>query len=80
MTPVPLKDCTRRLGAPATWNHETDGICRTLEICDRDGFMISAWMPSEQERKRIAAGEPIFLFIGGHVHPVVALSVGEINL
>ncbi|MGD9882385.1 hypothetical protein [Reyranella sp.] len=77
MNSIPLLDATRRLGAPPNWNHETDGICHTLEICDRDGFMISGWLPSEAERARIAEGAPIFLHIQGVAHPVVAMSVGK---
>lgn len=78
MNSAPLKDVTRRLGAPLLRNHETDGICHTLEICDRDGFMISAWVPTPAELQRIAKGAPIFLHTQGSVHPVVAMSVGEI--
>jgi len=77
MNSIPLTDCTRRLGAPSNWNHETDGICHTLEICDRDGFMISAWMPTEAERRRIAEGAPIFLHIQGFAHPVVGFTIGD---
>lgn len=77
MNSIQLTDCTRRLGAPRNWNHETDGICHTLEICDRDGFMISGWMPTDAERKRIAEGAAIFLHIQGVSHPVVSLTVGE---
>jgi len=77
MNSIPLIDATRRLGAPPNWNHETDGICHTLEICDRNGFMISGWMPTDAERKRIAEGGPIFLHIQGRAHPVVSLTVGN---
>lgn len=77
MKSMQLTDCTRRLGAPPNWNHETDGICHTLEICDRDGFMISGWLPSDAERQRLAAGAPIFLHIQGRSHPVVGLTVGK---
>ena len=77
MNSLPLTDCTRRLGAPKQWDHEKDGLCHTLEICDRDGFMISAWQPTPAEFKRIAEGKPIFLHIQGVAHPVVALTVGE---
>ena len=77
MDPMELTDATRRLGAPAEWNHEKDGICHTLDIHDRDGWMISAWQPTEAELARIAEGKPIFLHIQGSAHPVVALSVGE---
>jgi hypothetical protein len=77
MNSIPLTDATRRLGAPLNWNHETDGICHTLEICDRDGWMISAWMPTDAERQRIAEGAAVFLHIQGISHPVVGMSVGK---
>lgn len=77
MNSLPLADATRRLGAPANWNHERDGLCHTLEICDRDGWMISAWQPTPAELKRINEGQPIFLWIQGVAHPVVSLSVGS---
>lgn len=77
MKSLPIIGHTRRLGAPRNWNHETDGICHTLEILDRDGEMLSAWQPTDAERKRIAAGAPIYLHIQGTAHPVVGMSVGE---
>lgn len=76
MDSLALTEATRRLGAPQGWDHAKDGICHTLEICDRGGWMISAWRPSVAELERLNAGEPIFLHIQGTVHPVVALSVG----
>lgn len=77
MKAIPLTDATRRLGAPNGWDHERDGLCHTLEICDRDGWMISAWQPSPAELKRLNEGKPVFLFIQGTVHPVVSLDVGS---
>jgi hypothetical protein len=78
MKSIPLSNATRRMGAPKDWDHETMGICHTLEICDRDGWMISAWQPTQQELERINAGQPIFLGIQGHdMHPVVSIEVGK---
>lgn len=77
MNSLPLTDCTRRMAAPKDWDHSSDGICHTLEICDRDGWMVSAWQPTTAELARITAGKPIFLFIQGVSHPVVSLAVGE---
>jgi len=77
MKAMPIEGATRRLGAPVNWNHEHDGICHTLEIVDQpDGFMVSAWMPTDAERERITKGQPIFLHIQGRTHPVVSLTVG----
>lgn len=78
MKTLALTDVTRRFTAPANWNADRDGPCRTLEICDHEGFMISAWAPSTEERARIAAGAPLFLHIQGYTHPVVAMAVGEV--
>lgn len=77
MISLQITDATRRMGAPADWNHETDGICHTLEILDRDGVMISVWGLNEKERGKVAAGAPIILHIRGACHPVVALAVGD---
>jgi hypothetical protein len=77
MNSLPLADATRRLGAPKNWDHATDGLCHTLEICDRDGWMISAWAPTAAELKRLNEGKPLFLHIQGQVHPVVSLHVPE---
>lgn len=76
MKSIPFENPDRRLGAPINWNHETDGICHTLDIWDRDGFMISGWQPTAAELVKLNAGEPLFLHIQGRVHPVVAFSVG----
>jgi hypothetical protein len=76
MHSIVLENADRRLGAPAIWNHEKDGVCHTLEIWDRDGFMISGWQPSPNDLRKFNAGEPLFLHIKGNVHPVVAMSVG----
>lgn len=79
MKSFPIAGHTRRLGAPSNWNHETDGICHTLEILDHDGEMISAWELTDAERQRVAAGAPIYLHIVGTVHPVVGFVVGKVE-
>lgn len=80
MKSVPLESPTRRLGAPSTWNHETNGICHTLDIWDRDGDMISGWLPSAADLVKLNAGEPLFLHIkrldAAGTHPVLGWSVG----
>ncbi|MHC2087201.1 hypothetical protein [Methylobacterium sp. CM6244] len=77
MISLPLADATRRMAAPEGWDHARDGICHTLEICDNDGWMISAWQPSPAEIERLRDGAPLFLHIQGTAHPVVALSIGD---
>lgn len=80
MKSIPLEQPDRRLGAPKSWNHETDGICHTLDIWDRDGFMISGWLPTPTDLAKLNAGEPLFLHIGRTdsegTHPVLAFSIG----
>jgi hypothetical protein len=75
MLASPLIAPTRRLSAPEKWDHAEQGLCHTLEILDHDGWMISAWTPSEAEIKRLLAGSPVLLMIKGTIHPVVALDV-----
>lgn len=65
-----------RLGAPANWNHETDGICHTLDIWIQDGAFVSGWLPSPADLAKLNAGEPLFLHITAARHPVVGFSVG----
>jgi hypothetical protein len=78
MKSVPIENCTRRLGAPQEWDHSQAGICHTLEIVDTpDGFMVSAWRPSERELELLNQGRPILLGIKGRSHPVVFLSMGD---
>lgn len=76
MRPMPLANATRRLSAPDDWDHEKQGLCETLEICDVDGYMVSAWAPSPAELVRLNEGHVLFLYMSGEQHPVVALVVG----
>ena len=80
MKSLPLPNPSRRLGAPSNWNHETDGICHTLDIWDVEGNMISGWLPSAADLVKLNAGEPLFLHIGrfdaAGTHPVLGWSVG----
>ena len=63
MHPLELKGHTRRLAAPDGWDHARFGICHTLEIRDENGWMLSAWEPSPAERKILAAGRPLVLWV-----------------
>lgn len=76
MKSVPLEKPDVRFGAPANWNHETDGICHTLDVWRRDGAWVSGWTPSPAELAKLNAGEPLFLHIFLDVHPVIAWGVG----
>ena len=76
MKSIPLDNPHARLGAPPNWNHETDGICHTLDIWLLDGAMVSGWLPSASDLVKLNAGEPLFLHISAAQHPVVGFSVG----
>lgn len=75
MKSIQLLNPDRRIGAPKDWDHDKDGLCHTLEVWDRDGFMISAWRPSEKELANLNAGKPLYLAISGRIHPVIWLAV-----
>lgn len=81
MKSIPLSDETRRIGAPANWDAERFGPCDALSVHDRErdgrAEMVSAWLPDDEELARLNAGRPLFLCVGGTVHPVVALLVGD---
>lgn len=74
-----IQGFTRELGKPKDWDNERDGHCEALPILDVDAngvpAMVSAWYPTPDEAKRIAAGEPVYLWIFGRSHPPVSLSV-----
>ena len=71
-----IHGATRVLGKPSDM---TDEQCGSLAIRDMvvDGLpaMVSAWHPTPDEVKRMAAGEPVYLWVFGSAHPPVALSV-----
>lgn len=73
-----IEGATRRLGAPANWDHEK-AKCSVLPIADvtteSGPFMVSAWAPTAEELAALNAGAPVHLWIQGTSHPVVALSV-----
>ena len=80
MNPIPIRPCSRTMTSPTGMEDE----CGTLEICDTHdpiwgNMMQSAWMPSDDERARIASGAPVMLSIVGTGHPVVAVFVGELG-
>lgn len=76
-----ITGATRRFGAPTNWDATQNGPCGTLvirdEIVQGCAYMTSAWLPSQEEIAKLAAGAPLLLSINGTVHPVVMLGVGE---
>jgi hypothetical protein len=82
MLPGRIPSATRVLGAPPDWNEERDGFCGGLAIQDQPdhkglNHMISAWEPTPEELERLAAGAPVLLWVVGHVHPPVMVTVGR---
>ena len=72
---------TRNLGAPVDWDKDKDGPCVGLPIRDEPhtagtNRMVSAWLPSPDELRLIAAGAPIYLYVYGTAHPPVWVGVG----
>lgn len=76
-----IENPTRILGAPADWID--DGVkcvglpVRDVEL-DNGNFMVSAWEPTPAELKALQNGETLKLWLRGVVHPVVAITIGEI--
>jgi hypothetical protein len=52
----------------------TDEECSQLKVCNTGNELISCWQPSEDERRAIAEGGPVWLRILGRAHPPVSLS------
>lgn len=81
MNPGNIYGATRVLGAPAEWD-QSQGECAGLPILDRDTpngpAMISEWVPTAEERERLVQGLPVHVWVFGHGHPVLAVSVGEV--
>jgi hypothetical protein len=74
---------TRALGAPANWDGTMGERCNILPIRDtmtQNGpFMVSAWEPTPDELEALRNGATVKLWVAGRVHPVVAVTVGDIE-
>lgn len=68
--------------APEDWKQE-DGSCGDLAVrhveTENGVFMVSAWAPTPKELEMLLDGETIKLWIRGTGHPVVAMTVGEVE-
>lgn len=77
-----IEGATRNLGAPPNWDGDVSK-CNVLPIIDvpteQGPFMVSAWEPTPAELALLNAGESVQLWICGHSHPVVALTVSDTN-
>jgi hypothetical protein len=81
MNPGEIKNATRALGAPESWDKDRLGECSTLPIRDTsiNGSLVmqSAWYPTREEIEAMCLGEPVILTIYGRSHPPVSLHVAE---
>jgi hypothetical protein len=77
-----IENATRNLGAPPDWDGDL-GKCNVLPIRDvqieDSPFMISAWEPTPAELAALNAGGSIKLWVQGVRHPVVSLTVDNIE-
>ena len=78
MNQVHQGDNSWDLGAPPNWDN-TVVPCLTLNVTERNGFLVSRWQPTEAEKKLIASGALVNLWVDADKssHPVVGLSVGN---
>lgn len=53
--------------------------CQSLHVKEADGWMVSQWQPDEDERKTLADGGSVYLWIYGAAHPVVGLTTNSGN-
>lgn len=70
MMPIKIPNANTR-----TYEAGTAGELDVIHYLTDDGHetMMTAWLPSEEDRAKIAAGQPIFLHIVGNRHPWVRL-------
>jgi hypothetical protein len=77
-----IENAYRLLGAPPDWDGK-DMSCGVLPVRDvltpEGQFMVSAWEPTPSELRMLSEGATLKLWIRGASHPVVAVTVGEIE-
>ena len=76
-----IENASRVLGAPPDWDGKdmTCGALPVMDVLTPEGtFMVSAWEPTPSELAALAAGATLKLWIRGSLHPVVALTVGDV--
>lgn len=82
MIPGSIPDPHVIMQAPAGWDEKAQGHCGRLpirlEAHDGAQFIVSAWIPSEEEIERLRQGAAIYLFISVPRQPITALSVGPV--
>lgn len=65
------------LGKPAGW---TDKQCDSLPVVSTDKFILSRWSFDEYERKAIAEGADLYLYVFSAAHPPVLLTLDKPNV
>lgn len=84
MEAVKIEGHTRILGKPENWDASQHGECVGLPIKDvlikNHPVMVSEFTLSPEERKQIAEGGNIRLYVWGEGHPPVALDVKPIQI
>lgn len=78
MIPGRIPNFTRDVGKPIDWD-DSKGECDSLPVIDTEWnglpAMVSMWHPTEDDIEAIKEGSPIFLWVLGSTHPVIAMSV-----
>ena len=80
--PIPLRieNCTRVLGKPEDWKNDNCFSLHIRDVITPDGpFMVSAWELTQKEMLELALGHSLKIWIMGKNHPVIGITVGEIN-
>jgi hypothetical protein len=76
-----IENATAVLGAPKSWDPDSDPPCGSLpvrvEVIGELTTLVSAWFPNTDEIARMQAGAPIYLRVVGRAQPPVSLEVGD---
>lgn len=75
MNPGKIAGANRGMVKPKNWDETLHGDCATLPVLDTGIWMQSAWFPSPDEMRLMAAGHPVILQVSSRQHPVVSLGV-----
>ena len=71
MNPVPFPGANKTFVKPECL---TDEQCGSLPVHDTGRQLVSCWQPGPEDIAAVVSGRPIWLWICGGVHPVVAIS------
>lgn len=71
MKPAPFDQATGNLAPPEGWTREQ---CGDLPFHYDGQAYVSCWEPSDEERRLIAEGAPVWLYVWGRAHPPVKVT------